>query len=229
MLRPGGAFRLRGAFRAVAAVAALVVLTACGGAAPAQTPAGASASASATPSAAPVPAGGATTAPPVPVQDASLGALPVAAVVPPVRVQVPDLEIDMPVEPAGVAPEGDMELPDRADVAAWYEFGPAPAAPAGSTLLAAHVDSRTTGVGPFARLRDVGAGTAVVVTTADGATYEYRVRDVVRVPKDTAPVGEWFDRAGAPRLVLVTCGGAFDRDVGHYSDNVVVTALPVGG
>lgn len=165
----------------------------------------------------------------MPVRDATLGATPAAAVVPPVRVQVPDLEIDMPVDPAGVAPEGDMELPEGADVAAWYEFGPAPASPAGSTLLAAHVDSWTTGVGPFARLRDVAPGAAVVVTAADGTAYEYRVRDVVRVPKDTAPVGEWFDRAGPRRLVLVTCGGAFDREVGHYADNVVVTALPVGG
>ena len=39
----------------------------------------------------------------------------------------------------------------------------------------------------------------------------------------------WFDRTGAPRLVLVTCGGAFRRDIGHYTDNVVVTAEPLGG
>ncbi|MFS0703419.1 class F sortase, partial [Cellulomonas sp. 179-A 9B4 NHS] len=184
----------------------------------------ATASATPTPPAAPPAA-----VPAVPLRDASLGATPQPAVVPPVRVQVPDLGIDMPVEPAGVAPAGDMALPDTAEVAAWYEFGPAPAAPEGSTLVAAHVDSATTGIGPFARLRDVAAGAAVVVTTADGTTYEYRVQDVVRVPKDTAPVGEWFDRTGAPRLVLVTCGGAFDRQVGHYADNVVVTALPVGG
>jgi len=55
------------------------------------------------------------------VADAGLGASTAPAVVPPTRVQVPDLEIDMPVDAVGVAPEGDMELPDSADVAAWYE------------------------------------------------------------------------------------------------------------
>lgn len=210
-------------------VATLLALTACGTDAPTRTPdATTAATAPTTTPAAPEPTAG-VAVPTVPLRDASLGANPAPAVVPPARVQVPDLDIDMPVEPAGVAPEGDMELPDRADVAAWYEFGPAPAAPAGSTLVAAHVDSWTTGVGPFARLRDVAPGAAVVVTTADGTAYEYRVQDVVRVPKDVAPVGEWFDRSGARRLVLVTCGGDFDREVGHYADNVVVTALPVGG
>ncbi len=208
---------------------ALLVLAACSSDAPGATTALTTGVATAV--ATPTPAATAPSAgvPAVPLRDASLGATPQPPVVPPVRVQVPDLGIDMPVEPAGVAPAGDMALPDTAEVAAWYEFGPAPAAPEGSTLVAAHVDSATTGVGPFARLRDVAAGAAVVVTTADGTTYGYRVQDVVRVPKDTAPVGEWFDRTGTPRLVLVTCGGAFDRRVGHYADNVVVTALSSGG
>ncbi len=33
-------------------------------------------------------------------------------------------------------------------------------------------------------------------------------------------------RRGRPRLVLVTCGGPFDRVAGHYRDNVVLTAVP---
>ncbi|MCC2308874.1 class F sortase [Cellulomonas chengniuliangii] len=216
--------RRRGAARSLAvALVALGAFTACGGA-----PAGTSESGAAAPSATastPPPAGDGS----VPVADAGLGASTAPAVVPPVRVQVPDLEIDMPVEAVGVAPEGDMELPDSADVAAWYEYGPAPAAPEGSTLIAAHVDSLSTGIGPFARLHDVAPGAKIVVTTADGSDHEYSVRDVVRVPKDTAPVGEWFSREGSSRLVLVTCGGAFDRDVGHYAENVVVTAVPEGG
>jgi hypothetical protein len=29
------------------------------------------------------------------------------------------------------------------------------------------------------------------------------------------------------RLSLITCGGPFDHDSGHYRDNIVVTAVPV--
>jgi sortase (surface protein transpeptidase) len=95
--------------------------------------------------------------------------------------------------------------------------------------MAAHVDSVQTGIGPFARLRDVAAGAAITVTSADGATRGYRVVGVEKIAKEGAPVDQWFDRSGAPRLVLVTCGGTFRRDIGHYTDNVVVTAEPIGG
>jgi len=33
-----------------------------------------------------------------------------------------------------------------------------------------------------------------------------------------------IDRTGAPRLVLVTCGGAWDPERRSYTENVVVTA-----
>ena len=60
---------------------------------------------------------------------------------PPVRLVVPDVGIDMAVDPVGVRDDGEMEIPEDADRAGWYRFGPAPADPAGATVVAAHVDS----------------------------------------------------------------------------------------
>lgn len=215
--------------RHAAALVTVALLAGCGGPADA----GAAATSAATPSVSapaatpePTPAPGPT----VPVQDAALGAQPAPVQTPaPTRVAVPDLAIDMPVDPVGVEDDGTMEIPEDADRAGWYRFGPAPADPAGATVVAAHVDSWTTGIGPFSRLRDVAVGARVEVTTADGTVHAYVVQDVAQVPKGDAPVEQWFDRAGSPRLVLVTCGGAFDREVGHYADNVAVTAVPAPG
>ncbi|GIG23650.1 hypothetical protein Cch01nite_43740 [Cellulomonas chitinilytica] len=167
---------------------------------------------------------------PVPVHDAALGAQrpPVAAPAP-VRLVVPDARIDMPVDAVGVQDDGQMQIPEDADRAGWYRFGPAPGDPAGTTVLAGHVDSRLSGVGQLARLREVGVGATLTVSTVDGKDHAYRVVDVQRVPKEAAPVDLWFDRTGPPRLVVVTCGGTFRRDTGHYADNVVVTAEPLGG
>jgi len=166
----------------------------------------------------------ASTLPPVPVQDAV--APPPEAVVAPVRLQVPELALDMPVDAVGVAADGSMEVPPDADRAGWYRFGPGPASAEGTTLLAGHVDSRLSGVGPFADLRRLAPGAQVQVTASDGTVRPYVVVDVTKVPKETAPLADWFSRAGSPRLVLVTCGGAWREDVGHYTDNVVVTAEP---
>jgi len=129
----------------------------------------------------------------------------------------------------GVADDGTMALPPDANRAGWYRFGPGPLSGTGTTLVAAHVDSRLSGVGPFAELRHVAPGDPVEVTTSDGARVSYTVVDVARVPKGSAPVDAWFDRDGARRLVLVTCGGAWLADIGHYADNVVVTAEPTRG
>lgn len=168
-----------------------------------------------------------TAVPSVPVQDATAPAADPAA--PPVRLAVPSVDIDMTVVPVGVADDGGMELPPDATEVGWYRFGPAPGSGAGNALLAAHVDSRLSGIGPFARLRHVDVGARVVVTADDGTQLGYRVSSVEKIPKDRAPLDAWFGRSGDPRLVLVTCGGAWDAKIGHYADNVVVTADPIGG
>ena len=164
--------------------------------------------------------------PAVPVQDATAPAA--APVRPPERLEIPSLDIDMAVLPVAVADDGTMAIPPKATDAGWYRFGSAPD-DAGSTVLAAHVDSWVSGIGPFARLRHVRDGARVVVTTSDGVTHRYLVTSVEKVPKREAPVGDWFDRTGRSRLVLVTCGGAWQPKIRHYAENVVVTADPTGG
>jgi len=165
--------------------------------------------------------------PRVPVYDPTAPAQPSSAE--PVRLVVPSRDIDMRVVPVGIAADGSMGLSENAFEAGWYEYGPAPGAPAGNAVLAAHVDSVLSGIGPFARLRDVRVGSRVLVTDDASDVHRYRVTSVHKIPKDDAPTAHWFARDGAPRLVLVTCGGAWDAKTRHYADNVVVTAEPTGG
>ena len=155
---------------------------------------------------------------------------PAPAVVPPVRVVLSTHGIDVPVDPVGVQPDGQMEIPPLAERAGWYRYGSAPRDASGTTLVAAHVDSvASAGLGPFARLTDVAAGDPVDVTLADGSTVRYVVTAVEKIDKAQVPWPDVFARDGPPRLVLVTCGGQFLRDRASYSDNVLVTAEPVGG
>ncbi len=120
-----------------------------------------------------------------------------------------------------------MEIPESAAVAGWYRFGPAPGADAGNAVLAAHVDDARIGLGPFFRLRDLEPGAAVQVVDASGATLEFVVDRVEQTSKQEVDMGLVFDRDAPAALVLVTCGGRFDWDTGHYEDNVVVHATPV--
>ena len=162
-------------------------------------------------------------------RDARIGSRATAGTEPevlPVRVVVERLGVDAEVVPVGVQPSGEMEVPADLDQAGWYRFGPAPGED-GSAVLAGHVDGDGR-LGQLRALRDAVPGDRVVVTGSDGSTAELEVVSREQEPKASAPLQRWFATDGTSRVVLLTCGGAFDRAQGSYADNVAVTAVPVG-
>ena len=50
------------------------------------------------------------------------------AVAPPARLEVPGLGLAAPVDPMGIAGDGQMALPEDVDRVGWYRFGPEPGA-----------------------------------------------------------------------------------------------------
>lgn len=186
------------------------------------------------PTAAPMPAPSASVmpiAPPptptvaVPTVDASLANQKPVGVAPR-RIQIPSLKIDMAVESAGLDSAGSMALAANPDIASWYRFGPTPGAE-GATVIAAHVDSLRYGLGPFARLAEAPADTEITVVAADGVEHRYALESVQSAGKPEVPWATVFDRTGAPRLTLVTCGGKFNYTTRQYQSNILVTAIPV--
>ena len=144
----------------------------------------------------------------------------------PVRLEVAALGIDVKIAPVGLDAEGRMALIEDPSIAAWYAWGPTPASESGSMVIAAHVDSLTYDLLPFARLRDATPGTEVLVTDATGARHVYVVQTSEVVVKEEVDWDAAFDRSGPPRLTLVTCGGEFDYSARRYLSNLVVTATP---
>ena len=111
---------------------------------------------------------------------------------------MPDLGVDVTVQPVGLDDQGRMGLFQDPSIAAWYQWGPAPASEAGSTVIAAHVDSLEYDLLPFARLKDAVAGTQVFVTDAAGTRHPYAVQVVEVLDKADVDWAAAFDRAGAP-------------------------------
>ncbi len=160
-------------------------------------------------------------------QSATLDALRAAQARRPVSVLVPGVPTAAPVEARTTNPvSGGLDLPDGAAKVAWWASGSAPGDGAGSVVLAAHV-SYNGQTGPFTRLATVPPGTEVVVTSADGTARRYSVRSTRNAPKTALDRGELFRTTGPPALVLVTCGGPYDRTTHSFAENVVVTATPV--
>ena len=144
----------------------------------------------------------------------------------PVRLMVPAVGLEVALESVGVTADGQMEIPDDADRAGWYRHGPAPGDAKGSVVMAAHVDSKA-GPGAFLALTEVAEGDEVVVVLADGTRAAYRIVGGEQVAKTDLAVDELFSRDGDPVLRLVTCTGEWSPRMGQYTDNLVISAVPV--
>jgi hypothetical protein len=141
-------------------------------------------------------------------------------------VQVPRIGVDAAVVPVTVQPDGLLAVPADVRTAGWWSAGAAARAPSGSVVLVGHVDSARQGPGIFFAIRTLLPGDRVILSSGDGRTAAYTVAARREYPKNVLPAEEVFDQDTPPRLVLVTCGGTFDPRTRHYSDNVVVYALP---
>jgi LPXTG-site transpeptidase (sortase) family protein len=112
-------------------------------------------------------------------------------------------------------------LAKAATAAGWYQFTAVPGAE-GNAVIAGHVD---TYVGPavFYDLYLLRPGDRVYVD-AGGARQRFDVTSVSELPKPNFPVNQVFGGTTRHMLWLITCGGAFDYQTGHYLSNIVVSA-----
>ena len=175
--------------------------------------------------------------PPVAPPDA--GALPAPAVVvapsavvsmqaapalwTPTELAIGRLRVTAPVEAVGVTGAGALDVPADPDRLGWWFGSALPGDRRGTVLIAGHVDTAEDGRGALYRLETLPVGARIEVR-AGGRTVGYRVEARRSYAKSRLP-RDLFRRDTAPRLVLITCGGAF-RD-GSYDHNVVVYATPV--
>jgi sortase (surface protein transpeptidase) len=143
----------------------------------------------------------------------------------PVRLQIPRIGVDTPLQRLGKAADGTVQTPaapHKWDQAGWYEGGTRPGDP-GSAVILGHVDSKA-GPAVFYRVRELRQGDLIKVTTADGTVFRFTVDRVEQFPKSRFPTADVYYPTLQPKLRLVTCGGSFDFVRHHYRSNVIAFA-----
>jgi len=140
----------------------------------------------------------------------------------PVRIDVPTLGVSAPVVPVAVRGDGELTVPEDPRVVGWWAAGGGPDA---TLVLDGHVDTAAAGPGALFHLRDLPPGAAIGLATSDSGVLTYTVTAVRTYPKAELPP-DVFRPAAAPRLVIVTCGGHFNRTTRQYIDNIVAYAEP---
>jgi len=146
----------------------------------------------------------------------------------PVFLRIDELGVKSPVERTGMDSAGAVAIPEDVTTTAWFTGSRRLAALKGATVIVGHRDSASQGSGALFGIEALTPRSVVTVTGRDGIVRSYRVVTIEFIDKANFAVEapRIFGHRGPHRLVLITCGGAFDEQARSYLSNVVVTALP---
>ncbi|MGW1373237.1 class F sortase [Streptomyces sp. NPDC002446] len=142
----------------------------------------------------------------------------------PKRVTIPAIAVDAPFTPLAIGPTGQLDAPPSTNrnLVGWFKEGPAPGE-RGSSIIAGHVDTKT-GPAVFMQLESLKPGSSINITREDGVIATFRVDSVEVFNKAKFPNERVYADVPSAQLRVITCGGAYDRKVKDYVDNVVVFA-----
>jgi hypothetical protein len=155
-----------------------------------------------------------------------------APVVPPsepVSIRIPAIGVRARVTGLGLAADGSIAVPSLRTpfVTGWYDRGPAPGSP-GAAVILGHVDAARVGPAVFYELGNLRPGNRIYVALRSGRIAIFEAYSVVEYLKTRFPTARVYGYTSWPTLRLVTCGGDFDPQTGHYLGNTVVFATYVG-
>jgi sortase (surface protein transpeptidase) len=154
---------------------------------------------------------------------------PAAKAIRPGAIQIPSIGLSVRLitlgGPTATASHGVLSLPvpslaEAATAAGWYQFTAVPGA-AGNAVIVGHVDTYA-GPAVFYNLYRLRPGDKVDVS-AEGVRQRFDVTSVRELPKSSFPVDQVFGGTSKHTLWLITCGGDFDSETGHYLDNIIVS------
>jgi LPXTG-site transpeptidase (sortase) family protein len=148
----------------------------------------------------------------------------------PVRLIIPAIAINAPVEEVGTQANADLATPTQnpwQDVG-WYNLGPQPGE-RGSAVIDGHLDRPGGFPAVFWHLRDLHVGDEVLVKNSSGITLRFQVTRIEFYPPQDAPIQDIFGNWGGTYLNLITCAG--DWIPSQHQTNmrlVVYTSLAKG-
>ncbi len=150
---------------------------------------------------------------------------PVLYLAPIVRLRIPRIGVDAPVQVKNIK-NGQMENPDGAANVAWYDFTAKPGLGAGNAVFSGHVDYVNVGKAVFWDLKKLVNGDIVEVVLQDGVIVSYTVSASQSYDVATIPMDQVLNSTSTESVTLITCGGQFSA--GSYNERLVLRATRSG-
>jgi sortase (surface protein transpeptidase) len=147
----------------------------------------------------------------------------------PASLYIPRINVRAKIISLGLTPSGAAAVPPLSSpfLTSWYDRGPTPGQP-GTSVILGHVDAAKVGPAVFYNLGELRPGDLVYVTLEDRQTAVFRVYSAALYLKADFPAHSVYSYTSWPTLRLITCGGDFDQQTGHYLGNTVVFAEYIG-
>jgi LPXTG-site transpeptidase (sortase) family protein len=140
----------------------------------------------------------------------------------PVRLVIPKIKVNAPVQHIGITQQNSMETPNNATDVGWLKIGTKPGEK-GSTVIDGHFDNEMGGKGVFNDLHQLTKGDRVLIKTDKGETFTYIVNSL-KVYDEGTKAPEIFSKNDGKYLSLITCDGIWNETTKSYTQRLVVFA-----
>ncbi|WP_158282128.1 class F sortase [Salipaludibacillus keqinensis] len=138
----------------------------------------------------------------------------------PTAIHIPSLDISTSVLPSGISNEGEFEVPSTGDTTVWFTNSFKPGAN-GNAVIAGHVDD-FTGPAIFFTLKHASIGDLVIVEGEKNESFTFQVVSIESYPRRSAPIQQIFGYSSKPKLNLITCHGAYNRNKRTHEERLVI-------
>jgi LPXTG-site transpeptidase (sortase) family protein len=137
----------------------------------------------------------------------------------PVRLMIPEINVNATIQHVGVTPKGEMEAPSNSVDVGWFDLGPRPGEK-GSAVISGHFDGGNGESGVFINLYKLKEGGKLYIEDDKGVSITFVVRESRTY--DPGYAEEVFSLNDSAHLNLVTCDGVWDGAKKSYSKRLVV-------
>lgn len=154
-------------------------------------------------------------------QAAPTPASPLKTPAQPVRLRIPTLHIDAPVDAGGLSGSGAVDAPSDPEHVAWFSGGPLPGEK-GNAVMVGHSGWREDIPAVFDELATLRAGDSFSVADKEGGERTFVVRALQTFAKDATTTDIFYAKDDRAHLNLITCTGAWSARTQSYADRLVV-------
>lgn len=140
----------------------------------------------------------------------------------PVRLKIPVIKIDAPLESVGLTTQGAVDVPKNPMNAAWYKLSPRPGN-VGNAVITGHIGRWKKGGGSvFDNLHMLKKGEHLFIEDENGVTITFVVRKIQRYDANANTTEVFVSNDEKSHVNLITCDGVWNKISKNYPQRLVI-------